>query len=167
MIKEASVRKICNLKSYHKVTIDKIVLTDADVPNAFNSFFVQVAEIIKEPIVPSGHARLETFCRNRIPQEMDFNIPLLDVNKLQHFLKSIDTTKAPGTDNIGPRLLKLAAAETADSVTFICNCSINRSLFPEKWKDAKVSPLHKIEKHCCTSLVESSRKKHVQISFVS
>ena len=52
-------------------------------------------------------------------------------------------TKATGTDSIGPRLLKIAAAEIADSVTFICNCSINQSLFPDKWKDAKIFPLLK------------------------
>ena len=55
----------------------------------------------------------------------------------------IDTTKATGTDNIGSRLVKIAASEIADSITFIYDRSIEESLFSDKWKDAKVSPLHK------------------------
>ena len=85
--------------------------------NAFNKFFVQ-------PIFPSDHEKLRTFCNNRIPQDINFNIPLLEAHKVEACLKSIDTTKATGTDNIGPRILKIAATEIADSVTFICNCSI-------------------------------------------
>ena len=48
-----------------------------------------------------------------------------------------------GTDNIGARLLKLAAPYIAEDITFICNKSIASSCFPDKWKEAKVSPLHK------------------------
>ena len=44
---------------------------------------------------------------------------------------------------IGPRLLKLAAPFIADEVTYICNHSISNSIFPSKWKEAKVAPLHK------------------------
>ena len=59
------------------------------------------------------------------------------------FLSNIDTTKSTGTDNIGPRLLKLAAPHIVDDITFICNHSIKNSVFPSKWKEAKVVPLHK------------------------
>lgn len=44
---------------------------------------------------------------------------------------------------IGPRLLKLAAPFIADEICFICNHSITSSVFPSKWKEAKVAPLHK------------------------
>ena len=48
---------------------------------------------------------------------------------------------------IGPRLLKHAAPFIADEVTFICNHSINNSFFPSRWKEAKVTPLHKDGPH--------------------
>ena len=54
-----------------------------------------------------------------------------------------DVSKATGTDNIGPRLLKISAPHIADDITFICKHSIRNSSFPNKWKEAKVSPLHK------------------------
>ncbi len=52
-------------------------------------------------------------------------------------------SKATGCDNIGPRLLKLAAPYVTDSITYICNESIKHSVFPDKWKQGKVAPLHK------------------------
>ena len=48
---------------------------------------------------------------------------------------------------IGPRLLKVSAPYIADEVTFICNHSITNSVFPSKWKEAKVTPLHKNGPH--------------------
>ena len=63
------------------------------------------------------------------------------------FFASMDTSKATGTDMIGPRLLKHAAPFIADEVTFICNHSINNSFFPSRWKEAKVTPLHKDGPH--------------------
>ena len=59
------------------------------------------------------------------------------------YLSNIDISKATGTDGIGPRLLKLAAPHIAEHVTFICNHSMNVSVFPNKWKEAEVTPLHK------------------------
>ena len=59
----------------------------------------------------------------------------------------MDINKATGTDMIGPRLLKLAAPYIVGEITFICNHSINNSIFPTKWKEAKVTPLHKSGPH--------------------
>ena len=58
-------------------------------------------------------------------------------------MKSIDITKATGRDNIVPRLLKTAALFIADSITYICNQTIKNAQSPDKWKEAKVTPLHK------------------------
>ena len=56
-------------------------------------------------------------------------------------------SKATSTDIIGPCLLKLAAPYIVDEICFICNHSITNSVFPSKWKDAKVAPLHKSGSH--------------------
>ena len=73
--------------------------------------------------------------------------PYLAMIKAWTSLTCIADSKSTGTDNIGPRLLKLAAPHIADSLTFICNHSINNSTFPNKWKEAKVVPLHKNGPH--------------------
>lgn len=75
---------------------------------------------------------------------------------------------------IGPCILKNAAPYIPDEITCIYNYSISNSVFPNKWKEAKVTPLHKngpqnelnnyrpisilpilskaLEKHICDSL---------------
>ncbi len=49
--------------------------------------------------------------------------------KVEKYLKNIDVSKATGTDNIGPRLLKLAAPYITDSITNICNESMKTHFF--------------------------------------
>ena len=72
--------------------------------------------------------------------------------KMQHNVKNqtdeiflLDETQLENvhSDNIGPRLLKLAAPFIVESLIYICNKSINNSTFPDKWKEGKVRHLHK------------------------
>ena len=79
----------------------------------------------------------------KLPADTKFVIFNIEKEKVLKYLSNIDISKATGTDGIGPRLLKLAAPHIAEHVTFICNHSINNSVFPNKWKEAKVTPLHK------------------------
>ena len=114
-----------------------------EIANAFNDFFINVASKIKEPAEPSNHDKLEDFCKSKISDNTTFVIPNVEKDKVLKYLLNVDVSKATGTDNIGARLLKLAAPCIANDITFICNNSINSSCFPDKWKEAKVSPLHK------------------------
>ena len=119
----------------------------SEISNAFNDFFVNVASNLKEPITPSYHDKLEDFCKSQISENTAFTIPNIEKNKVLKYLLNVDIKKATGTDNIGARLLKLAAPYIAEDITFICNKSISSSCFPDKWKEAKVSPLHKSGPH--------------------
>ena len=76
---------------------------------------------------------------------MKFTIPQIQTGKVLKFLSSMDVSKLlSGTDLIGPCLLKFAAPYIPDEVTFICNQSISiNTVFPNKWKEAKVTPLYK------------------------
>ena len=70
-------------------------------------------------------------------------IPNIEKENVLKYLSNKDIDKATGTDGIRPILLKLAVPHIAEHVTFICNHSINVSVFPNKRKEAKVTPLHK------------------------
>lgn len=118
-----------------------------EIANTFNNFFVNVASKIKEPVTNCNHDRLKEFCQSKLPENNKFNISNIEKEKVLKYLSNVDVSKATGTDNIGPRLLKLAAPYIADDITFICNHSINNSTFPTKWKEAKVSPLYKNGPH--------------------
>ncbi|MEW8544961.1 MAG: reverse transcriptase family protein, partial [Candidatus Thiodiazotropha sp.] len=118
-----------------------------EIANAFNNFFVNIASKIKEPISNSSHDKLKDFCRSKLSEDSNFKIPCIEKDKVFKYLSNIDVNKATGMDNIGPRLIKLAAPIIAGDITFICNYSISNSSFPDKWKEAKVSPLHKNGPH--------------------
>ncbi|MEW8548507.1 MAG: reverse transcriptase family protein, partial [Candidatus Thiodiazotropha sp.] len=114
-----------------------------DIANAFNDFFVNIAENIKEPVSSSNHEKLKSYCNDKIPSDIFFDLPLLNKDKVLRYLKNLDVRKSTGSDELGPRLLKMAAPFISESLTYICNMSITTGTFPEKWKEAKVKPLHK------------------------
>ena len=119
----------------------------SELANTFNNFFANVAGKIKEPVTHSNHDKLKDFCNSRLPDNIKFSISNIEKDQVLNYLSTMDSCKATGTDNIGPRLLKFAAPYIAGDISYICNHSINSSTFPRKWKEANVSPLHKNGPH--------------------
>ena len=120
----------------------------AIIANAFNDFFVNEASKKKEHITPSNHNKLKDFYKFQIMINLKISVQanILKTHNLQFQLSTkkrfgdtcplsnVDVRRATDTDNIGTRLLKLAATHIAEDITFICNSSINSNCFPEKWK---------------------------------
>ena len=80
------------------------------------------------------------------------------------------STKATGLDDISVNVLKLAAPAIVSSITYICNLSLKTATFPVKWKEAKVTPLHKGgSRHECSNyrpisvlpILSKNLEKHV------
>ena len=126
---------------------DTVIEDPTEMANKFNNFFVNVASKIKEPVINTNHDKLREFRHKKCPEGTKFVILSIQKEKVSKFLSNIDINKATGTGMIGPRLLKLAAPLIADEITFICNHSITNSVFPSKWKEAKVAPLYKKRVH--------------------
>ena len=51
--------------------------------------------------------------------------------------------KSTGDDDISARFIKLAGPYITNSIVKICNCSIKTGRFPDTWKVARVTPIHK------------------------
>ena len=128
-------------------TGETLIEDSTEIASEFNNFFVNVASKLKEPITSTNHDKLKEFCQEKLPPDMKFEIPIIGRQKVLKFLSNIDINKATGTDMIGPCLLKYAAPFISDEITFICNQSIAKSVFPSKWKEAKVTPLFKNGPH--------------------
>ena len=80
---------------------------------------------------------LLTIDSDPIPDISPLNIDPVGVQKL---LEDLDAHKAPGPDNIPPRLLKDTADLMAPLLTLIFQASL---LVPDDWKKANVVPCHK------------------------
>ena len=119
-----------------------------DQSNIFNmSQFSEVILFVGGNDASNMTWKLKDFCDSRLPDNIKFSISNIEKDQVLKYLSTMDSCKATGTDNIGPRLLKFEASYIAGDISYICNHSINSSTFPRKWKEAKVSPLHKNGPH--------------------
>ena len=55
----------------------------------------------------------------------------------------MDSNKSPGISNFDVRFLKLAAPVICKSLAYICSLSLITSCFPNDWKLATITPIHK------------------------
>lgn len=90
------------------------------------------------------------------------------------YLSTIDTKKATGIDGISAYVLKLCVPYIVPSLTHILNLSIRYSVFPTRWKLAKVVPIYKSGSSLDVSnyrpisvlpIVSKILEKHVHIAF--
>ena len=51
--------------------------------------------------------------------------------------------KSTGLDLLGPRILKISAECICKPLTKIINYCITNGVFPKRWKEAKIIPMHK------------------------
>ena len=58
-------------------------------------------------------------------------------------LKTIDGSKGPGPDKLPPSLVKDCATSLAVPVSILFNRSLAEACFPEFWKTASITPIHK------------------------
>ncbi|KAL9956690.1 hypothetical protein ACROYT_G038209 [Oculina patagonica] len=88
-------------------------------------------------------SKLRNYVSSRKDASNTFSIPPITESKIIDCLKNISSNKASGIDNISARMLKLAAPIIAPSIAKLTNCSFDTSVFPQRWKTAKVTPLFK------------------------
>ena len=78
-------------------------------------------------------------------QDQPFCMHHVNYNQVLHEIKSIQNDQSAGGDNIPINLIKLGADVIASPLTEIINSSIDRSIFPEQWKNAKICPISKVD----------------------
>ena len=119
-----------------------------EVGNVLNDYFASISS----KYIPARQTCLDTKSVNKISNFIDsrpgdkksnFSIPPVTTDFVLQQLKHMPSTKATGLDDISVNVLKLAAPAIVSSITYICNLSLKTTTFPVKWKEAKVTPLHK------------------------
>ena len=68
---------------------------------------------------------------------------LFSPNDVKNVLKSLDRTKACGSDRVSPRILQMCASELCTSLALIFNASMQLGSLPGSWKIANVCPVFK------------------------
>ena len=100
----------------------------------------------------------EHFCKQCTPFENDSELPefsyltesrinTIDVtdDEILEILKGLNVNKASGPDNISIHMLKLCGDDLRTPLKIIFKQIINTGIFPDQWKRANVTPVHKKE----------------------
>ncbi len=161
----------------NQLNIDGIEINDSEtMSNSFNSFFTNVATSLKENTTYSDFPEINEYVNKKVPKEMFFNIPYITEEKVCKMLNDLDTSKATGLDNLGPRLLKMSANVIYPVIHHLINLSIKESTIPNCWKLAKVNPFFKsgsaqdVNNYRPISILPTLSKlieKHVHDSFMA
>lgn len=69
-----------------------------------------------------------------------------DEDEVIGIIKNLKNAKAPGIDKINNNLLKKLPLRGVTYLLFIISACLKLSYFPESWKKAKVTPIHKVGK---------------------
>ena len=141
-VKNVNRERISKIK-HNEVIIENI----ADIVNLFNYNFVNIGDKYSTILSKTNHTfcpvKLEQFIEKRVPPNNSFEIPLISHQFVYNYIKDMKGNKSTGDDDISARFIKLAGPYITDSIVKICNCSIKTGRFPDTWKVARVTPIHK------------------------
>ena len=64
------------------------------------------------------------------------------VEDVKEYLLSINNNKPPGSDNLDGKLLRMIVDNIAAPICHIFNLSLQESVCPQGWREAKVIPAY-------------------------
>ncbi|PFX34306.1 RNA-directed DNA polymerase from mobile element jockey [Stylophora pistillata] len=133
-------KRVSSLKAGEHLLDDK-----EQMASKFNSHFTSIADQLRSllPQMNLDISKLIHFVDSRKDAGIDFSIPPSTKRKVIDCLKNIRSNKASGIDKLSARMLKFAAPIIAPSIAKLINYSFSKSVFPQRWKTAKVFPLFK------------------------
>lgn len=133
--KGSKTTQISSLKVGEETISDEHVIADA-----LNTYFTNIGPQLSNQI-PDTNIGIEEYMNSKIDAKFTFkNIYLDDV--LKEFEK-LNTSKSFGPDKISARLLEDSKNVVAPCLTYIFNTSLTSGVFPDDWKKARVSSIHK------------------------
>jgi len=133
-------------KRVNNLEVGGCLLEDNEkIASEFNAHFTSIVDQLRSllPQLNFDISKLQNFVISRKDTSITFSIPPITESKIIDCLKNISSNKASGIDSISARMLKLAAPIIAPSIAKLINYSFITSVFSQRWKTAKVTPLFK------------------------
>jgi len=139
------ISSLCKTKTF--TDIDKIMLNDKNIThkreicNILNKYFCSVGENLAKSLQASNLPDFHKFCPNPCKNSMFLN-PVTS-EEITGIIHKFPNNKAPGNDNINPKILKAIAYFIVDPLAHIFNLSFLLGAIPDSLKIAKVIPVYK------------------------
>ena len=115
---------------------DDSPITQDQVADFINTYFINIGEDLAEKFDPN---EIPTFDQLNSSMENIVTTP----NEVLELCKNIDINKSSAIDYVSSRILKDAFIVLVDKLVTCFNLSFNSGTFPDDWKIAKITPLHK------------------------
>ncbi|CAG2222863.1 unnamed protein product [Mytilus edulis] len=126
-------------KPYELITSGNHKTTDhKEIANTFNNYFTSCVEKLRHSRAPSNSNfnTLTNYVQMKFLKKRHnkFIIPPVKVSELFAEITKLDVKTSSGSDNIGPKILKLSAPFIASSLTYIFNRMIDTGIYPSVLK---------------------------------
>ena len=125
-----------------KITVNKVDLFDhTKIAHEFNSFFTSIGKNLENKI-PNASTQFAYFVK-----KSDFvtETKPLSINELKDAFYSLKSNKSPGYDDISYNVIKKCFGSLCEPLKYLFNLSIEKSVFPDDLKIARVTPIYKDE----------------------
>ena len=125
----------CKIPNIPPILVDDKYITNCkDKSSLFNDFFSsQCTPIVNNSVIPD--IRFHTISRFS-----SFQISLTEINAI---ITGLNVKKAHGSDLIPAKMLKLCGEHLCAPLKIIFENILETGIFPDQWKEANVTPVHK------------------------
>ena len=123
-----------------KLTIKKMdVYNKPKIADAFNDFFINIGQKLASQI-PKSSKKFEPYI-NKVNVIMDSN-PLL-INELKEEFFSLKINKSSDVDDVSFNITKKCFGVLCEPLIYLFQLSLEKGVFPDDLKIAKVTPIYK------------------------
>ena len=141
-----TINKLLNKQSksttINQINVNGIDITgDVNVAAEFNDFFCSIGPKLANDILPTNIDPLSYVT----PVSTSFDFQDITNEEVRSAIKNMKTSKLPGLDKISVKLLKEADDTIIPSLAFLFNLSLCTGVFPDDWKFARVTTIHKTD----------------------
>ena len=119
---------------------DCTLTSSTDISNCLNNYFCTVGVKLSSNI-KCNEDEFVKYCNKSIPNSMFCNE--VGPDEILKIVSNFRNGKSPGSDHIGPKLLKSCLSELILPLLYIFNLSFSTGTLPNMLKIAKVIPVHK------------------------
>ena len=132
--------KIKSTNLPRKLTINKVdVYNKPEIADAFNDFFTNIGQKLASQI-PKSSKTFETYM-NKMNVIIDSKP--LSINELKDAFFSLKINKSSGVDDVSFNIIKKCFGVLCEPLTYLFQLSLEKVVFPDDLKIAKVTPIYK------------------------
>lgn len=142
------IRNITNTKKNKIKSTELLNSTESEQEslNRCNEYFTNVGPDLAKRIMTQTKESQVSLARKtklRCSPSASFFFHPTDESEIERAIMDLKSDSAPGLDGVTNILLKKIKNHIVVPLTLICNRSISEGVFPEAWKVAVVTPVHK------------------------